>query len=106
MSKETTITLEGASGRNYEFDVYPWGTSFKPLGAVYTVLKKPPSNFTILYIGQTGDLSIRFDDHHKQACFDRNSKTHIGIHLESTESSRLAVEADLLANYSPVCNGQ
>ncbi|GMR05988.1 MAG: hypothetical protein BMS9Abin25_0569 [Gammaproteobacteria bacterium] len=106
MPKETTITLKGASGRTYEFNVYPWGTSFKPLGAVYAVLKKPPSNFTILYIGQTGDLSTRFDDHHKQACFDRNGKTHIGIHLESTESGRLAIEADLLANYSLVCNDQ
>lgn len=104
MSKETTITLKGVSGSTYEFDVYPWGTSFKPVGAVYTVLKQPPSNFTILYIGQTGDLSTRFNDHHKQACFDQNGKTHIGIHLESTESRRLVIEADLLTNYSLVCN--
>lgn len=104
MSKETTLTLKGASGRTYDFDVYPWGTSFKPLGAVYTVLKKSNQKFTVLYIGETGDLSTRFDNHHKQSCFDRNGKTHIGTHLESSSSSRLAIETDLVRNYSPVCN--
>lgn len=107
MPKETTMTLKGgASGGAYEFDVYPWDTSFKPLGAVYIVLKKPPSNFSILYIGQTGDLSTRFDDHHKQVCFDQNGKTHIGIHPESNKSIRLVIEADLLTNYLLVCNDQ
>lgn len=104
MSKVDTITLFGASGRSYNFDVYPWNTSFKALGAVYTVLKKSGLNYTILYIGQTGDLSSRFDSHHKQTCFDRNGKTHIGIHLDSSENSRLAKERDLLGNYTPVCN--
>ena len=70
MAKETTITLNGASGHSYNFDVYCWGTSFKPIGAVYAVLKKNASNFTILYIGQTGDLSERFDNHHQRLCFD------------------------------------
>ncbi|MEW8701853.1 MAG: hypothetical protein AB2601_20525 [Candidatus Thiodiazotropha sp.] len=104
MAKETTVTLKGVSGRSYDFDVYPWGTSFKPVGAVYTVLKRNGTNFSILYIGQTGDLSERLDNHHKRPCFDRNGKTHIGIHLESSEPSRLAIETDLVRNYSPTCN--
>ncbi|MEW8508333.1 MAG: hypothetical protein AB2598_16685 [Candidatus Thiodiazotropha sp.] len=104
MPKETTVTLKGVSGRSYDFDVYPWGTSFKAVGAVYTVLKKHGTNFSILYIGQTGDLSERFDNHHKRPCFDRNGKTHIGIHLESAESRRFDIETDLVRNYSPVCN--
>lgn len=105
MAKETTVTLKGKSGNTYNFDVYPWGTSFKPLGAVYVVLKKLSNgNFDLIYIGQTEDLSTRFDDHHKQSCFDRNGKTHIGIHLESSEKRRLAIEADLLANYNTPCN--
>lgn len=104
MSKETTIKLKGVSGRTYDFDVFPWGTTFKPLGAVYTVMKKNGANFTILYIGQTGDLSERFDNHHQRPCFDRNGKTHIGVHLESTESQRFEIEIDLVRNYSPTCN--
>ena len=105
MSKETTVTLKGASGRTYEFDVYPWGTSFKPLGGIYTVLKKIPLNFHIQYVGQTGDLSSRFDNHHKQSHFVRNGKTHIAVHLELSESVRLSKESDLIASYNPVCNG-
>lgn len=104
MAKETTVTLNGASGRSYSFDVYPWGTSFKAVGAVYTILKNNGTNFTILYIGQTSDLSERFDNHHKQPCFDRHGKTHIGIHLESSESRRFNIETDLVRNYTPVCN--
>lgn len=105
MSKETTVTLKGVSGRSYDFDVYPWGTPFKPLGAVYTVLSKIPPHFYVKYIGQTGDLSCRFDNHHKQPSFDRHGKTHIAIHLESSESSRLSKEADLVVSYNPTCNG-
>jgi len=104
MSKETTVTLKGASGGSYDFDVYPWGVSFNPLGAVYTVLRKNPPNFYVQYVGQTSDLSCRFDDHHKQLSFDRHGKTHIAIHLDSSESSRLSKEADLVASYNPVCN--
>lgn len=105
MAKETTVTLTGKSGNTYDFDVYPWGTSFKSLGAVYIVLKKTSNGkFDLIYVGETGDLSTRFDSHHKQACFDRNGKTHIGFHVESGGQKRLTIEADLLANYSTSCN--
>lgn len=105
MSKVESVKVRGASGKTYTFDVYPWGTTFKAVGAVYLVLKKNQSNYSILYIGQTGDLSERFDDHHKASCFTRHGRTHIGILVESSETRRLAIEADLIANYKPVCNG-
>ena len=106
MEKEGTVKAKGASGTSYSFDVYPWGTSFKALGAVYLVLKKSSAgNYTILYVGQTGNLSERFDDHHKDTCFSRNSRTHIGIKPESSERKRLAIETDLVENYKPTCNG-
>jgi hypothetical protein len=102
-----TITMEGRSGAKYQFQVFPWGTDFKPLGAVYSVLKhRTDGRYDVIYIGQTGDLSERFDDHHQAACFTRNGKTHIGVHLESSEQRRLAIEQDLIANYNPPCNKQ
>ena len=104
MPKETTVTLQGKSGRSYDFDVYPWNTSFNRIGAVYAVLKRNASNFTILYIGQTNDLSERFDSHHKQGCFNHNGKTHIAIHPESSEPHRFDIETDLARKYSPTCN--
>jgi hypothetical protein len=107
MAKEDSITATGASGRAYEFEVYPWGQAFNPVGGVYLVLKRSPGirpTYAILYVGQTGDLSRRFDDHHKQWCFDRNAKTHIGVRVVNTEQERLAIERDLLGNYQTVCN--
>src|SRR5204862_34065 len=94
--------LKGASGRTYQFEVHPWGTPFNPLGAVYAVLQSRTDG--LIYIGQTGDLSERFDDHHKATCFDRHGKTHIGVCTEASEQRRLAIESDLIANYKLPCN--
>ena len=105
MGKVTTISVTGASGRTYAFDVYPWGTKFKQLGAVYLVLKKNQTDYSILYIGQTGDLSERFDDHHKASCIRSNGATHIHAHINRTKAARLAEESDLVAKWNPPCNG-
>jgi hypothetical protein len=112
MAKQGTVTATGGSGRQYVFDVYPWddldvpkGTAFSPVGAVYLVLRKiAQGNYDILYVGQTANLTGRFDDHHKQACFDRNARTHIGVLRCGQERDRLAIEADLLNRYKTVCN--
>jgi GIY-YIG catalytic domain-containing protein len=107
MSQNKTVSAKGASGTNYTFYVYPWGTDLKPIGGVYMVLRKPSSNgnYDILYVGQTSDLSERFDNHHKKPCFDRNRKTHISAMVESSEQRRLAIESDLLGNRNTTCNG-
>lgn len=107
MSNGGNVTATGASGRKYEFDVYPWGQTFNAVGGVYLVLRKKPGpqpTYDVLYVGQTGDLSERFDAHHKQGCFDRNAKTHIGVKVERAEQTRLIIERDLIANYQPACN--
>jgi GIY-YIG catalytic domain len=112
MTQTTPATLEltGASGRKYAFLVYPWGTSFKPLGGVYAVTRAVSNQaggetHTIVYVGQTGDLSERFDNHHKANCFARHSSNRICVHVEGNEETRLAIEADLIAAYNPPCNG-
>ncbi len=103
---DDTIIVTGISGSNYIFYLYPWGENLKALCGVYVVLRKSiqNGNHTILYIGQTGDLSERFDDHHKKSCFDRNRKTHIAAMLEPSEAKRLRIETDLINNYRPTCN--
>lgn len=99
-----TVTLRGASGASYTFQVFAWGTAFKSLGAVYVVLRTATDG--IIYIGQTGDLSERFDNHHKAPCFSRYGRTHIGVLMEGLESRRLAIETDLVRAHQPPCNGQ
>jgi hypothetical protein len=43
MAAEGSISAKGASGTQYKFDVYRWGTPFRPIGGVYLVLKKQPN---------------------------------------------------------------
>lgn len=107
-----TVIFEAQSGRQYEFHVYSLNTTFKPLGAVYGVLYrywKPEESryyFVPLYFGETGDLSTRFDGHHRQGCFDRNGANCVGIHLDGDEKSRRAKETDLIRKWDPTCNRQ
>lgn len=99
------VTATGLSGVQYSFKVYPWGTPFKAVGAVYLVLRKGNPSFDLLYVGQTDDLSCRFDNHHKLPSFDRNGRTHIAILVEPSEAKRLRIESDLVTKYQPSCNG-
>jgi predicted GIY-YIG superfamily endonuclease len=103
MAEENSLTVGGASGVSYVFWAYPWDTSFKSEGGVYLVLRKAPNNgnYNVLYVGQTANLSERFDNHHKKPCFDRYGKTHIAVRVENSEKNRLGIEADLIQNYRP-----
>jgi len=106
MTGTKTTTLNGESGITYYFDLTPWGRPFPPVGAVYTVLNRNPilGSYTVLYIGQTSNLNVRFNHHYGQDCFDRPHKTHVGIHVEPSEAARRQKVSDLIGNYKPVCN--
>jgi hypothetical protein len=109
MAKLGTVTFTGVSGNRYEFSAYPWRTSLKKdYGAVYFVTKRNQKSDGIyharIYVGQTDDLSTRFDGHHKQPCFDVHNANCICIYGELDEDSRLAIEQDLIDNYHPPCN--
>jgi hypothetical protein len=104
--QKAKLPLTGASNRIHQFEIYPWNTNFNRVGAVYAVLHQTaPTQYKVLYIGQTSDLSERFDNHHKQSCFDKNGKTHLGVLPEPGESNRFNIETDLVRHYNPVCNG-
>jgi hypothetical protein len=109
MPKITTVTVKGRLGTAYNFDVYEYGQEFNALGAVYIVLKlqllsdKTPF-YKYVYVGETGDLSTRFKDHHKQDCFDRLGADRIGVHLDGSEKSRKSKEKDILDGNNWPCN--
>lgn len=98
---QNEITAKGASGTVYTFTIYPLNTTFKPSGGVYLILKQN----TVLYVGQTGDLSERFDAHHKEPCWRRNQADRMAAMAVSSERNRLQIEADLIESHYPVCNG-
>ena len=111
MSKIGTMTLTGGSGKKYQFNVYPLDTEFKALGAVYYISKRTKKaddtggTHEQIYIGETGDLSDRFDNHHKEECFAIYEANCVSIHQESDERTRLDIESDLIDPYDPPCNG-
>lgn len=111
MAKLGTLTLKGASGEEYEFDVYPADTTWRDdVACVYYISKRTKKSdgtgtHTKIYVGETDDLRERLRNHHKQACFDRNGYNAISIHMDSSSRSRLEIEADLVDALKPPCNG-
>lgn len=100
-----TIEWEGASGKKYKYLIYPLGTKFMPVGGNYIFAKETtPHTWSPVYIGETGDLSTRFDAHHKAACIAKNGATAIHVHRNDSHADRLAEEADLLAKWNTSCN--
>jgi hypothetical protein len=102
----TSIDWKGISGQTYTYEIHPIDTSFKGLPGNYIFAKETkPNTWTPVYIGETSNLSERFDDHHKKPCVDRNGATHIHVHVnDAGEAARRAEEQDLIAAYRPPCN--
>ncbi len=110
MAKLGTLTLTGASGQKYDFEVYAFDTQYNQVACVYAVTRREEKgegegySHTVIYVGQTDDLSERFDDHHKADCFTRHRANAIGVHQDGDEKSRRAKEAGLIKAYNPPCN--
>lgn len=107
MPKPDTINWPGQSGRWFEYEIFPISTKFKAVPGNYIYARETsPGQWTPVYIGETSDLSERFDHHHKTGCIQRNGATHIHVHASSTDARvRRAEEADLIGKWGPPCNG-
>lgn len=111
MVKFGNVTFTGKAGNKYNFTPYSWGTIIAGgFGGVYILTLRYVNtvggiSHKIIYIGQTEDLSTRFDDHHKQWCFDEKRVNCVCINVEQDEEKRLLIEQDLINNYDPFCNG-
>ncbi len=104
MDKGKTITLKGITRNPYVFSLYAWGTPLNSASAVYAVLRRNHIGYSVIYVGSTCDLGPHLDQHPKLADFDREGRTHIGVHIEPTMSRRRSKETDLIASYAPVLN--
>jgi GIY-YIG catalytic domain len=110
MAKISTMTTKGLSGAEYAFGVYPMDQSFKAVGGVYVITRRYQKSgggyaHDFIYVGETGDFSTRFDDHHKADCFTRHNATCICTLVNDDEDERLSIEDDLIKRHSPPCNG-
>ncbi len=112
MAKIGDLTLIGTSGRRYEFGVYGIETQFARRAGVYAITRryqKPDGTaFTheVIYVGQTGDLPERFDNHHRISCFRGNNANCVCVHTDDSGRSRRSKESDLIDGYDPPCNRQ
>ena len=103
-----TCTWTGISGKQYEYGIYPIGTSFvaKPGNYVHAKVSGL-GRWSAVYIGETEDLSTRFENHHAAHCIARNGATHIHVHLSSADRQvRLNEETDLRRSHNTPCNKQ
>lgn len=100
-----TVTWTGASGTDYTYFVYQIPPELFARPGNYIFCKQSGDAWEPVYIGETGDLSSRFDDHHAKLCIEQYGATHIHAHLnEDGEQARLDEEADLLKNHRTPCN--
>lgn len=104
-----TLNLKGASGNIYAFNIYSFDSEFKSVACVYALTNRHKNNqggysHSTIYVGETGDLDERFDNHHKIDCFKQNNANALGVHQDNDQQSRRAKEKDLLAAHNPPCN--
>ena len=100
-------TWTGQSGVNYTYFIYPNNDKFqsKPGNYIFAY-QSSPGLWTAVYIGETSDMSERFNSHHKSGCIQLHGATHIHAHLSADNVNiRRHEENDLIANYFPPCNG-
>ena len=102
-----TILWKGDSGEEYKYWIYDLDDTHDAVPANYIFVKETKTNFYApIYIGETEDISERFDNHHKMPCILRHEATHICARKSSEEErERKAEEADLIAQWHPPCNG-
>ncbi len=107
MKRITTLTFTGQDGKKYSFRVFPKDTQFKSIPALYAFVgRHVDGRYFVVYIGQTTDLSTRFDNHHKWAEATRNGFEFIAVCPEVTLLDLDDDEKNLIAYYRPRCNEQ
>lgn len=90
---------QGASGKNYEYEVYPLGTPFSNVDGNYIYAKTSQFFWLPVYIGQ-GDLSVRISTaHHQSQCVAQKQATHIHVHANPNRQDRIDEEQDILAAF-------
>lgn len=98
-----TYIWTGASGKKYEYNIYPMDTTWNDVPGNYIFAKQSSGSWEPLYIGQTGSFKDRLPNHEARPCVLRNRGTHIHAHINRSEQARLDEESDLAANHKTPC---
>jgi len=100
------MTWTGQSGQEYEYEIYPLDTEFRPLPGNYIYAGQSESGEWVpIYVAQTRDMHQRLEGHEKLQPAIDNGATHIHMHYcERGQASRCTEERDLIVRWLPVCN--
>jgi len=106
MAELPTVLWRGFSRKEYRYWIYPIGTAFEKGPGNYVFAKETrPTFWAPVYVGETEDLSTRFDNHEKLPCIMHNNATHLHIHAgSSSKYVRMEEKADITLKYDPPCN--
>jgi hypothetical protein len=102
----SSIVWTGQSGKEYQYEVFPFETSFRPLpGNFIYASQSADGSWTPIYIAQTRDLHQRLEGHVKLEDAVAGGATHLHAHYCSEgQASRCSEERDLVLQWRPVCN--
>ncbi len=108
------LTLNGISGKQYLFDLFSFEdfselkSSFRAMPAVYVFTRRRMvtngCTHDLVYLGETENLSQRFDAHHKEQCITAHFANCIGVHGLAPEEVGMDIEKDILSAYDFPCN--
>lgn len=102
-----TLSVTGASGTKYTYDLYTIGTALIDEPGNYLWTRDEGDGHVLLYVGETGSLKDRVNNsHEKWPCVQRNNGTHVAAHINRAgQAARRAEEKDILDNHNATCNG-
>jgi len=93
---------------NYSFEgPFSNPSSLSNKSGVYAVLTRATTNdkYSVVDIGESGEVRDRVSDHNRAPCWNRNKKA-AGLAYTAyycNESTRMKVEAELRGAYKPSC---
>ena len=109
MTPPDKLTLTDARGLPHDFWIYAITDPLPTVAGVYYVYAQAitgsgPDSRIPVYIGQTEDASTCIDVHRRQI-LRANGGTHVALHVDSSEGSRLLKVDYLVRALKPPCNG-
>jgi hypothetical protein len=110
MSALGQASFKSKSGNQYRFKVFSLSTRFRKMGGIYMIAYRAHGihgghRHKVLYVGNTKDFSQSFEKHSKARLLMRLGANCICVQSDDSAQSRREKEQDLIAAFSPACNG-
>lgn len=100
-----TCTWKGASGKEYEYDIFPIKANWADKPGNYIFAREiSPDQWQALYIGETISFIDELPYHDELSCIESNGATHVHARINPEGQARLDEEEDLRAGIETPCN--